>query len=64
MNQAMNMQHEKLCQEVQMKWMEVLLLALLRVRITSRVREGNCSFKILRWKPHTVNLTGKETNVS
>ncbi|KAK4824130.1 hypothetical protein QYF61_010753, partial [Mycteria americana] len=50
----------KLCQETQMKQIGILPIALLRIRITSRVREGVSPFEILYAKPYPVNkLTGR-----
>ncbi|KAK4806257.1 hypothetical protein QYF61_013401 [Mycteria americana] len=60
MNQTLKRQILKLCQETQMKWIEVLPIALLRIRITPRVREGASPFEILYGKLYPVNkLTGR-----
>ncbi|KAK4811091.1 hypothetical protein QYF61_016377, partial [Mycteria americana] len=60
MNQTLKRQISKVCQETQMKWVDILPIALLRIRITPRVREGISPFKILYGKPYPVNkLTGR-----
>jgi len=60
MNQTLKRQISKLCLETQMKWLEILPMALLRMRITPRVREGVSPFEILYGKLYPVNkLTGK-----
>ncbi|KAK4822880.1 hypothetical protein QYF61_021099 [Mycteria americana] len=60
MNQTLKRQILKLCQETQMKWIEVLPIALLRIRITPRVGEGVSPFEIPYGKPYPVNkLTGR-----
>ena len=58
MNQTLKRQISKACQETQFKWVDVLAIALMRVRITPRVREGVSPFKILYRKPYPVNSIG------
>ncbi|KAK4805517.1 hypothetical protein QYF61_004456 [Mycteria americana] len=67
MNQTLKGQISKLCQESQMKWIEGLPIALLRIRITPRVREGVSPFEIRYGKLYPANkLTGRsdQTHVS
>ncbi|KAK4810641.1 hypothetical protein QYF61_007378 [Mycteria americana] len=46
-NQTLKRQISKVCQETQMKWVDILPVALMRVQITPRVREGASPFEIL-----------------
>lgn len=57
MNRTLKRQISKLCQETQMKWVDVLPTALMRIQITPRVREGASPFEILYGKPYPVNRT-------
>ncbi|KAK4806920.1 hypothetical protein QYF61_012641, partial [Mycteria americana] len=60
MNQTLKRQISKVCQETQMKWVDILPMALMGVRITARVREGVSPFEILYGKPYPINhLTTK-----
>ncbi|KAK4810781.1 hypothetical protein QYF61_008753 [Mycteria americana] len=47
MNQTLKRQISKVCQGTQMKWVDILPIALMRVRITPRAREGVSPFEIL-----------------
>ncbi|KAK4805326.1 hypothetical protein QYF61_018189 [Mycteria americana] len=61
MNQTLKRQISKLCQEAHLKWVEALPLALLRVRVTPRIRERVSPFEIMYGKPYLTNaLTIKE----
>ncbi|KAK4827315.1 hypothetical protein QYF61_016565 [Mycteria americana] len=55
MNQTLKRQISKVHQETQMKWVDILAMALMRVRITPRVREGVSPFGILNGKPYPIN---------
>lgn len=55
MNQTLKKQLAKNCQEIQLKWPEALLVALLRIRIIPRARQGVSPFKLLYGKPYAVN---------
>ncbi|KAK4810834.1 hypothetical protein QYF61_008806 [Mycteria americana] len=60
MTQTLKRQISKVCQETQMKWVDILAIALMRVRITPRAREGVSPFEILYGKPYPTNhLTTK-----
>ncbi|KAK4810868.1 hypothetical protein QYF61_008840 [Mycteria americana] len=60
MTQTLKRQISKVCQETQMKWVDILPIALMRVRITPRAREGVSPFEILYGKPYPTNhLTTK-----
>ena len=58
MNQTIKQQTRKLCQETQIKWIEVLPLALLRIRITPRTKEKISPFEILYGRLYVTNLKG------
>lgn len=61
MNPALKREVLKLFQKTPMKWVDVLPVALMRIQVTPRVREGLNSFEILYGKPCPVNnLAGKE----
>ncbi|KAK4824649.1 hypothetical protein QYF61_017022 [Mycteria americana] len=55
MNQTLKRQISKVCQETQMKWVDILCIALMRVLITPRAREGVSPFEILYGKPYPIN---------
>ncbi|KAK4806337.1 hypothetical protein QYF61_017206 [Mycteria americana] len=60
MNQILKRHLSKMCQETQTKWVDILPMALMRVQITPRVREGVNPFEILYGKPYPTNhLTTK-----
>jgi len=62
MNQILRRQISKLCQETQLKWVDFLPFALMRVRITLRVREGVSAFEISYGKPYPVNDVGSQSD--
>ena len=58
MNQTIKRRLAKLRQETHLKWVDVLPITLMRIRITPRAREEVSPFEILYGRPHFVNLTG------
>ena len=62
MNQTLKRQISKLCQETQLKWVDILPIALMRIRITPRVREGISPFEILYGKPYPVTEVGNRSD--
>nr|XP_009485473.1 PREDICTED: transmembrane protein 161B [Pelecanus crispus] len=52
MNQTLKRQISKLCPETQMKWINVLPIALMRIQVTPRLREGVSPSEILYGKPY------------
>ena len=62
MNQTLKRQISKLCQETQLKWVDILPIALMRIRITPRVREGISPFEILYGKPYPVTELGNRSD--
>ncbi|KAK4819552.1 hypothetical protein QYF61_007063, partial [Mycteria americana] len=55
MDQTLKRWISKASQETQMKWVDILSMALMRVQITPRVREGVSPFEILYGKPYPID---------
>jgi len=56
MNQTLKRQIKKICQEVSLKWPQALPLALLRIRIQPRSKDGISPYKILYGRPYQTPL--------
>ncbi|KAK4810609.1 hypothetical protein QYF61_007346 [Mycteria americana] len=54
MNQTLKRQISKLCQEASLKWLQALSLALLRIRIQPRSKDGISPREILYGKPYQI----------
>lgn len=55
MNQTLRRQISKLCEETQFKWVDILPIVLMSVRITPLVREGVSPLEILSGKLYPLN---------
>nr|XP_009683115.1 PREDICTED: uncharacterized protein LOC104150530 [Struthio camelus australis] len=62
MNQTLKRQISILCQETQFKWLDILPIALMRIRITPWAREGVSPFEILYRKPYPINEMGNQSD--
>jgi len=56
MNQTLKRQVSKICQEVSLKWPQALPLALLRIRIQPRSKDGVSPYEILYGRPYQTPL--------
>ncbi|XP_062457365.1 LOW QUALITY PROTEIN: uncharacterized protein LOC134154699, partial [Rhea pennata] len=52
MNQTLKRHISRLCQETHLKWVDVLPMALMRIRITPRIKKGVSPFETLYGKPY------------
>jgi len=64
MNQTLKRQISKICQEVSLKWPQALPLALLRIRIQPRSKDGVSPYEILYGRPYQTPLIPEDMRIA